>query len=142
MGTVEHPINDNDEDDHDKAHDHLARVVCRRELCSNIRLIALHLRVEDEDVGCYYDLDGGNEHIKVVTRLLLLDLREQSAHEGIVVSQPLEPLHDCESLLTTHSVLVADVVLRFAFLYLFVRHGSVIDHDHRVVLVILLHQSP
>ena len=82
-------------------------------MSGNITFISLHERVEQEHVNYEQYLNRCNINIQVRPGLLLLDLREKTIHERIVIYEPLEPLDPAISRAFLKSALVNDIVLTF-----------------------------
>lgn len=85
MGAVEHSVDYHDSNHHDQQDHHFGRVLVWAELGRNVRLIALHVRVEQEHIRNQNDLDSCNEDVKIFSWLLLLDLWEKPVHERVVI---------------------------------------------------------
>ena len=111
MRGVEHSIDDHDDDLGDQDEDHASGVLIGGELCRNIALIALHVRVEDEGVDCDDDLDRCNVDVQIDTWFLLLNIREQSLHKWVFPDEPLEHLEHAQSTFGLRPVPVEDIIL-------------------------------
>ena len=55
-----------------------------RKLFINVGIVTNHVRVEEKQISNDYDLYCGNQNIEVLSRLLLLDQREQTFKEDVV----------------------------------------------------------
>lgn len=96
MGAVQDSVDDHDTDHDNQQDDHVAGVGVGGELRGDVTLVALHIGVKEKDVDDENDLNGGDVHVEISPWLLLLDQREESRHEWVLVDHPFDQLEQIE----------------------------------------------
>eukprot|EP00353_Schmidingerella_taraikaensis_P017815 CAMPEP_0185607386 /NCGR_PEP_ID=MMETSP0436-20130131/5476_1 /TAXON_ID=626734 ORGANISM="Favella taraikaensis, Strain Fe Narragansett Bay" /NCGR_SAMPLE_ID=MMETSP0436 /ASSEMBLY_ACC=CAM_ASM_000390 /LENGTH=214 /DNA_ID=CAMNT_0028239297 /DNA_START=1656 /DNA_END=2299 /DNA_ORIENTATION=- len=111
MSAVEDSIDDHDKNHDDDDDDHVTRVLIRGELGGDISLIALHVRVKDEDVDDQNYLNRRHIHVQINTWLLLLYLGEESSHERVVPDEVPGQFCQIDATASFATIFVHDIVL-------------------------------